>query len=244
MVGKLIAKILPKFKQVRVQQAPEVTTNQMSSNFLNESYAQEGEDLVLDRFLNQKNNGFYIDVGAHHPMRFSNTYRFYKRGWSGINIDAMPGSMNAFENVRSRDINLEIGISKHKGLLEYYIFNEPALNTFSKTEAEIKNKIAHYHIEKVISVQTKPLKEILREHLSDHQKIDFMSIDVEGMDEEVLRTNNWKKYRPTYLLVEAIGKPSLESYISSNSMHSYLKELGYHLIAKTFNTLFYKDSNE
>src|SRR6186713_1276577 len=70
------------------------------------SYSQEGEDLILKRFFSEKSGGFYVDVGAHHPKRFSNTYMFYKEGWSGINIDAMPGSMKLFNKVRSKDINL------------------------------------------------------------------------------------------------------------------------------------------
>lgn len=57
----------------------------------------------------KKKIGFYVDVGAHHPMRFSNTYFFYRMGWSGINIDAMPGSMKEFKKYRRRDINLELG---------------------------------------------------------------------------------------------------------------------------------------
>ena len=103
--------------------------------FSNLSYSQEGEDLILNRFFNNKENGFYVDVGAHHPRRFSNTYSFYKKGWRGINIDALPGSMVAFNKERPNDINLEIGISKKESELLYYMFNEPALNTFSETEA-------------------------------------------------------------------------------------------------------------
>jgi hypothetical protein len=75
-------------------------------------YGHSGEDLVLDRLLNGKRMGFYIDVGAHHPTRFSNTYLFYKKGWSGINIDANPKSMELFNRRRSRDINIEVGIAK------------------------------------------------------------------------------------------------------------------------------------
>src|SRR5437868_6288327 len=75
------------------------------------SYSQDGEDLVLSRFLSSENKGFYVDVGAHHPTRFSNTYFFYKKGWRGINIDAMPGSMIAFDKMRPRDTNVEAAIS-------------------------------------------------------------------------------------------------------------------------------------
>jgi hypothetical protein len=67
------------------------------------------------------NDGFYIDIGAHHPKRFSMTQIFYKKGWSGINIDAMPGSMKEFYRTRVRDVNLEIAISKEEGELTFYV---------------------------------------------------------------------------------------------------------------------------
>jgi len=67
------------------------------------SYSQDGEDVVLASFYeNMKNyRGFYVDIGAHHPVRFSNTWMFYKNGWKGINIDPTPGSMKAFNVIRS-----------------------------------------------------------------------------------------------------------------------------------------------
>src|SRR5688500_4139273 len=94
-------------------------------------YAQEGEDLILQLMLAWRANGFYVDVGAHHPQFDSNTYLFYKRGWSGINIDAMPNSMKLFNRLRPRDINLELAISKKSEELTYYLFNTPQLNGFS-----------------------------------------------------------------------------------------------------------------
>ncbi|ETD27688.1 hypothetical protein [Helicobacter canis] len=79
--------------------------------YMNPSYSIEGEDRIVRALLWQKHDkGFYVDVGAHHPFRFSNTYLFYTQGWSGINIDATPGSMKAFNKYRPRDINLEVGV--------------------------------------------------------------------------------------------------------------------------------------
>src|SRR5690554_7725497 len=98
------------------------------------SYSQEGEDMVLRGFYEDKKNyrGFYIDIGAHHPFRFSNTMYFYKKGWKGINIEADPKALKLFNGFRKRDINLNIGISGIKQLLTSYSFNESALNGFSK----------------------------------------------------------------------------------------------------------------
>ena len=81
--------------------------------YMNPSYSIEGEDRIVRALLWQKHDkGFYVDVGAHHPFRFSNTYLFYTQGWSGINIDATPGSMKAFNKYRPRDINLEVGVGR------------------------------------------------------------------------------------------------------------------------------------
>jgi hypothetical protein len=105
------------------------------------SYAQEGEDRVLLRLLEPlKKSGFYVDVGAHHPVRFSNTYFFYLRNWHGINIDPLPGSMALFNRDRPRDINLELAIASEEQTLNYYMCNEPALNTFSPTLATERNQ--------------------------------------------------------------------------------------------------------
>jgi len=127
-------------------------------NLENFSYSVEGEDRVLSCLLEFKKSGFYIDVGAHHPIRFSNTYLFYLKGWNGLNLDAMPGSMKLFEDIRPRDINLQIPISSKKQILKYYLFNEPALNTFSEIEAFEKNGLGYIKIINSLQMETYPLK--------------------------------------------------------------------------------------
>lgn len=205
----------------------------------NKYYSQEGEDVILHRFLEGTTNGYFVDIGAHHPTRFSNTYLFYEKGWTGINVDAMPGSMKAFNELRPKDINLEIPVSGKKEKLIYHIFNEPALNTFSKEEADKKNGFRHYKIIETIELETIPLAEILDKHLPENQRIDFLSIDVEGLDIEVLQSNNWEKYRPQIILVEALGS-SLEA-LFENEIYCFLKEKQYSIVARTFNTMFFQN---
>lgn len=209
--------------------------------FQNLSFAQEGEDMILNRFFEEQANGFYVDVGAHHPIRFSNTYRFYLRGWTGINIDAMPGSMDAFNKIRPNDINLELGISETPEDLTYYIFNEPALNTFSKEEAEMKDGIRTFKIIETRTTRAHTLAEVLDRYMPQDIKIDIMSIDVEGLDLAVLKSNNWKKYRPSMLLVESL-REDMDS-IKTNDIYVFLSNLGYKLVAKTYNTMFFKDAD-
>lgn len=129
--------------------------------YSNVSYSQEGEDLILQRIFNYKNNGFFIYVGAHHPTRFSNTFLFYLKGWRGINIDAMPGSMKPFNRLRPGDINIECAISDKQEELSYYIFNEPALNTFSEVEANQKDGVEGYKIIQKQTLLTQTLSSVL-----------------------------------------------------------------------------------
>jgi hypothetical protein len=104
--------------------------------FLNESWSQEGEDLIIHRFFERKNDGFYIDIGAHHPFRFSNTYKLFKKGWRGLNIDADDSAIDLFNQFRPNDINIYIGVAANKGELDFYKFHEIALNTFDKERSE------------------------------------------------------------------------------------------------------------
>lgn len=203
------------------------------------SFSQEGEDRILDRLFERQNEGFYVDIGAHHPQRFSNTYLFYLKGWRGINIDAMPGSMELFKKLRPRDINIEAAISDSSEILTYYMFDEPALNGFSEKVSFGRNNRSKNKVVDKRPIRTLQLSEVLDEHLQVGQEIDFLSIDVEGLDYQVLLSNNWSKYKPKIILIEELSA-SLDFVNSSSKIRILLKDEGYELFAKAFNTSFYK----
>ena len=207
------------------------------------SYSQEGEDMVLSRLFGDKKSGTFVDIGAHHPFRFSNTYFFYKKGWRGINVDPLPNSKELFDKHRPEDTNLCIGVSSIESQLNYFMFNEPALNTFSETEAHLKNGLhdGKYYIIDKIKIQTKKLSTILDEYLSS-KEIDFLSIDVEGLDMEVLESNDWERYRPKVILVEEL-RNNITTIIENSNIYHFLKNKGYSLYYRTFNTSFYVDNN-
>ncbi|HEX4925757.1 MAG TPA: hypothetical protein VFV50_16810, partial [Bdellovibrionales bacterium] len=101
------------------------------------SHAQFGEDMVLRSYLGDKPRGFYVDLGAHHPYYLSNTYHFYRKGWRGLNVDAAPGSMRPFQELRPRDLNVEACLGAEDGReLEFFVFDRPALNTADRAQAE------------------------------------------------------------------------------------------------------------
>jgi FkbM family methyltransferase len=203
------------------------------------SWSQEGEDMVLRRIFESKRDGFYVDIGAHHPKRFSNTYFFYRLGWTGINVDAMPGSMKLFNKWRPRDTNIESGVAQKKGALDYYIFNEAALNGFSTVLSEERSSASNcYYLKDVIKVNVMPLCDILDNHLGGRE-IDFLTVDVEGLDLDVLQSNDWEKYRPRFVLAEIL-KSNLCS-LNQDPVAKFMKDQGYEVYAKQMNTVFFED---
>lgn len=203
------------------------------------SYSQEGEDMILYRIFEGRESGFYVDIGAHHPKRFSNTYFFYKRGWCGINIEPNSEASKLFKKYRANDINIELGVSDQAGELVYFMFNEPALNSFDKDLSEKRASGTNYYIIDRKKIKVDRLETILSGHLPKNVSIDFMCIDAEGYDLNILKSNDWELYRPKCLLVE-----SLESRLSNivdYPVHRYLIGRDYDIFAKTFNTLFYMD---
>jgi len=239
--------LIIKFKRIIIKIILSIIPKQIISivredllQFASLSYSQEGEDMILARIFENQSNGFYIDVGAHHPKRFSNTMYFYKQGWRGINIDATPGSMKLFFKERKLDINLEVAISDSNKTLTFHIFDEPALNTFSKDLAKEYINSNHKLIEK-FEIRTRSLESVLDEYMLFSQKISFLSIDVEGLDFEVIKSNNWEKYRPQVILLE-FQKFDIENFLKSDN-YKFMQDSGYRFFGKTYNTVFLENVN-
>jgi FkbM family methyltransferase len=203
------------------------------------SYAQEGEDRVLLRLLEGRAGGFYVDVGAHHPSRFSNTRLFYERGWHGINIEPSPTAIAAFAAARPRDLNLQLGVAEQAGELIYYVFNDPALNTFDAALKREREAQTTYRVVGTRKVAVERLDAVLERHLPPGQAIDFLSVDVEGYDLQVLRSSDWARFRPGVVLVEALDLRLEQA--AQHPIHAFMSGVRYELVAKTLNTLFYRD---
>ena len=212
-----------------------------SNQWVKKSFSQEGEDIVLNRLLDETPDGFYVEIGAHHPFRFSNTYFFYRRGWRGICIDPVPGMKALFNRYRPNDIALEVGISQKRSTLKYFQFNEPALNTFDPIVAKDRDGLRQYKIINVQEVSTDSLANILDSYLPPHQNITFLSVDVEGFDLEVLKSNNWIKYRPEYIIAECLTADLFK--LKEDLVVQYVTTLGYSPFAVTgYSILFKLDS--
>jgi FkbM family methyltransferase len=192
------------------------------------AFSQAGEDMILANIFRKIENGTYVDIGAFHPLRGSNTHYFYRfKGWTGINIEPNPEGFRAFQAIRTKDTNLNMGVSSKTGKLHYYMVDSlPEMNTFS-LEFLQSNGLESY-ISRTLEVQTYPLSTILDQHLPAGKSIDILSVDVEGFDLEVLQSNNWQKYRPTAIIAET-GLKDLEH----NQTRLFLESLGYTMVGLT-----------
>jgi len=137
---------------------------------------------------------------------------------------------------------MEVPINSINKILKYYMFNEPALNGFSEKIVNSRDGLRDYKIIKEIDLHTKTLKEVLDSNLMKNQHIDFMTVDVEGLDYDVLVSNDWAKYKLSIILIED-SEFDLHS-MEKSKVYNYLVGKDYTLIAKTFNTSFFELKNK
>lgn len=209
------------------------------------SYSQDGEDMLLRPLLMESvpsyanYKGFFVDIGAHHPFRFSNTMHFYELGWQGINVEPTPEAIGLFNQYRPNDINLNIGVGAEQTRQTLYCFNDSAFNSFDKVTSESRDQDnSPVHITETVEVDIYPLAQILDKHLPAGTTIDFMSVDVAGLDVKVLQSNNWAQYRPKFVLVEDVDINF--SHLDASEAHGFLANQGYQLVSKTLRTLIFK----
>ena len=193
------------------------------------AYSHWGIDLIITKLLNSKNKGIYIDVGCHHPFLNNHSYLLYKSGWEGINIDIDYNSIDMFNFFRKSDVNIQTAVTDHKGEVDLFFYhNRAAKNTISKefgSDAKEQKKI-----------NSDTLNNIIENSKFKNSKIDFVSIDVEGNEMNVLNGFNLKKYKPKLILLEFILPNKKEFYekdineIINSEVYKFLTKNEYKLI--------------
>ncbi len=206
-----------------------------------DSFSQCGEDIIINHVFQQLNiqKPSYIDIGAHHPFYLNNTAFFYLKGSKGINIEPDPTLFSVFEKDRTNDINLNIGIGLENSESDFYVMSEPTLNTFIKAEAEnaIKEH-SSYFIKDVIKLQIKPLQDVLEKY-NQGKFPDFLSLDVEGLDELIISTINFEVHRPKVICVETISFSYSGNGVKNQKLIDLIESKGYMVYADTnINTIF------
>jgi len=198
------------------------------------SYSQEGEDLILQKMFSSNLKGFYVDVGAHHPFRYSNTYLLYLQSWRGINIDPTPGFKKLFDRVRKKDLNLEFAVGSTNCKQTIYMFKDSALNTLSAKRARQVIISKQSRLLRKSKLTTRSLREIFEKHLPKGKQINLLNIDAEGTDLKVLKSNDWTNFQPEVVLIENLNKKS------NSPISKFLKNKGYKFVAQTVSTQFYQ----
>ena len=174
------------------------------------TYSMDGEDIEIVKYFDNKKNRFYVDVGSYHPIERNNTMLLYNKGWEGINIDISDFSIKLFDQLRSRDINLNLAVSKNEGEIEMYFQKKLSQLSTIKKEQIKKSFQGEVKIKKIIS---KTLTSILDETKFANKKIDFLDIDVEGADMDVLESLDFEKYSPKLICIEVIEENNEDSDI-------------------------------
>jgi len=205
------------------------------------SYSQCGEDLIVqfavaEMGLRQKVS--YLDIGGYHPFRLNNTYGFYRRGSKGVLIEPNPVLAKNISRHRRRDVCLNVGISadgRKSGQL--HIFDEPTLSTFSGQEAERISAYGNKHVLQILDIPLMTVNEVMAQYFKGAP--DFISLDVEGLDFQILQSVDWVRYRPVVLCVETITYTENNTERKIQDILDYMKQQGYFIYADTYiNSIF------
>ncbi len=168
------------------------------------SYAQNREDVLLDRLFPRGKAGFYVDVGANHPVNHSVTKHFYEHGWRGINVEPAATVFRMLEADRPRDLNVNLGISDRDGALVFHeATSSLGMSTFDTAFAEGLVRDGFPCVPRSVPVTT--LSRLFERYAVG--AIDFLKIDVESHESEVLRGADFSRWRPRVVLIEATDRP-------------------------------------
>ena len=203
--------------------------------YYRKSWSQCGEDLILRYLFDllQIARPSYIDIGAHHPWYYNNTYLFYRQGARGINVEPDPSLYAGLRRGRRRDVNLNMGIGPREAEMDFYVMSRRTLNTFSAIEAR---KLVDEHGQNIVEtrrIKVQTFAQTVDTHMG--RTPDLVSLDVEGLELDILRSIDFSRYRPHVFCVETISYAGGDgSGIKSAEIHALMLQNGYKLYADTY----------
>lgn len=197
------------------------------------SFSQHGEDQFVAKYFAGRPPGFYLDIGASHPFRISNTYLLYRTGWRGVTVEPIPFLGALHRKWRPRDRLLPVAVGREPGRLPFFEMTPSVLSTLDRKTYEEYVREGRAVLSKTYDIQVVPLDEVIRLATRENS-VDFLSIDIEGLDAEVLESIDLKSFRPELVCVECNDgevKARIEKMFSSCS-YEILTELGCNVIAR------------
>ena len=204
------------------------------------SFSQCGEDIIVDYALAELGipRPTYLDLGANDPQVLSNTYHFYRRGCRGVCVEPDPTLAAAIASCRPEDRVIAAGIAVGAaGPLDFYVMSMGSLSTFSREKAEEIARGGRFSIERVITVPTVSVNDVVRENFA--RAPDFVSIDVEGLDFDVLASFDFERARPPVFCVETLTFSTDKSEKKLTGIIDLMIDRGYFVYADTYiNTIF------
>jgi FkbM family methyltransferase len=205
------------------------------------SYSQCGEDLIIDFIFYQLQieKPTYLDIGAHHPYYLSNTAYFYNKGCMGVSVEPDPQLFEVIKKERPNENCLNIGVGKSSGgTASFYIMSASTLNTFSKAEADRYASYGDKSIKEVIQLPLLSVNDIIVQHFNNNAP-NFVSLDVEGMDLEIIQSFDFLKYKPNVFCIETLTYTEDKTEQKLTDIINYVESKGYFLYADTFiNSIF------
>ncbi len=212
------------------------------------SYSQCGEDLIIDFLfswvLDVKKPSF-LDIGAHHPYNFNNTFLFYKRGCRGVNVEPDPALFTYFNKMRPSDKNINKGVGFEPAITSapFYVMSSRAMNTFSKEGAEEMISNGSFQLEEIIEIPLVDINQLLEAYFPLGAP-DLLSLDVEGLDLEILRRLDFARWSPKVICVETIMFNDKMVIEKNTAIPDLLAKKGYFVYADTsINTIFAQQSS-
>lgn len=205
------------------------------------TYSQCGEDRIIefifDQYLKIK-SPTYMDIGAYHPFTFSNTALLYEKGARGVCIEPDPCLFEEIKKHRKQDVCLNIGVGTGTNeFAEFYVMSSRTLNTFSKEEAERYQSFGNQTIQEVIKVPVFPVNQVIKEHLG--KSPNFISLDVEGLDLDILKSFDFNAYRPEVFCIETLTYTEDSSERKISEIIEFMVSKNYFLYADTYiNSIF------